>query len=70
MKKKNFEDISGALNRDEMKKIMAGSGGGSGAACSTKQCISNDGHVSTCSQAPWSTSVCQCPTKNTNNVCS
>lgn len=27
MKKMNFENIKNVLNRDEMKKIMAGSGG-------------------------------------------
>ncbi len=45
MKKKNFEDISGALNRDEMKKIMAGSGGNPtcGIACSGGCRPSSDG---------------------------
>jgi hypothetical protein len=35
--KMNFEDITGALNRDEMKKIMAGSGGTS-STCTSKTC--------------------------------
>lgn len=46
MKKLNFESIKNALNRDEMKKIMAGSGG----SCSDygQYCSSAD-HINCCS---------------------
>jgi hypothetical protein len=34
IKKMNFENIKGMLSRDEMKKIMAGSGSQCGVVCS------------------------------------
>ena len=60
----NFENITGVLNRDEMKRILAGSGSDE-AGCTTK-CISNSGTVYTCSKQGNSTT---CTTNNSNNSC-
>ncbi len=56
MKKKNFEDISGALNRDEMKKIMAGSG----TSCSTKCTPRNATGPIGCYPSNGTTGPCRC----------
>ena len=64
--KMNLKDIMGTLNRDEMKKIMAGSG--SNEAGRTTKCISNSGTVYTCTKSSPNAS-CSCPSGNSNNAC-
>ena len=53
----SFSNINDVLSRDEMKKIMAGSGEGGGEACGSwlTGCIGDSTHVYWC---------------NCNNVCS
>ena len=54
-KKMSFKNIKDVLSREEMKKIMAGSGGGG--ACGT--CTGHGGTTEDCATGPV-TGVCFC----------
>ena len=61
MKKLSLKEMK-SLTRNEMKKIMAGSGSGCDADCNCGACTMNDGSAGSCRKSQGGT--CYCATGN------
>lgn len=59
LKKMNLKDIQGALSREDMKKIMAGSGGNCGGHYDYCNSIN---HINCCTGYVCAENLCQTPT--------